>query len=179
MSSVLQVIFDHWLGRSRGSYPSRSWLVLATGLHLGAETNAFMWISGCLCYAGKFSNRSDRSTDAVAEAMTRFGAAKHAAHRSDVRAFRAIPAKHPHGRFASSTSRVSDSTSRYSRWPLNVSFIDCPRTTTLRCHTGNWRAIPTTLLVLALFVPALFAQTQTQPIDVQASAASSGSPASG
>jgi outer membrane protein TolC len=62
---------------------------------------------------------------------------------------------------------------------LKVSFIDCPRTTTLRCPNGNWRPIPTTILVLAFFVPALFAQTQTQPVDVQASAASSASPASG
>src|SRR5260370_33938664 len=111
--------------------------------------------------------------------MTRFGAVKHAACRSDVRALRALPAKHPPRLFASSTSRVSDSTSRYSRWPLKVSFIDCPRTTTLRFHKGNWRPIPTTILVLAFFVPALFAQTQTQRIDVQASAASSSSPSSG
>src|SRR5260370_26229598 len=37
----------------------------------------------------------------------------------------------------------------------------------------------TTILVLAFFVPALFAQTQTQPIDAQASGASSSSPSSG
>ena len=60
-----------------------------------------------------------------------------------------------------------------------MSFIDCPRTTTLRRRKGNWRAIPTTILVLAFFVPALLAQTQSQPAEVQVSTASSGSASSG
>src|SRR3981081_3168591 len=111
--------------------------------------------------------------------MTRFSAAKHIACCSDVAPVRALPSKHPQRLFASSTSRVSDSTSQYSRWPLKVSFIARPARTTLPSHYGNWRLLPTSILVLVFFVPTLFAQVQTPPVDVQASSASNGSASSG
>src|ERR1700730_16300081 len=126
----------------------------------------FMWISGCLCYAGKSQIGPTARPTPSQKPMTRFGAAKHAACDSEIRAVRAIPAKHPQGLFPSSTSRVSDSTSPYSRWPLKVSFLHRPRTTTLRFHNGNRRPMATNILLLAFFVPALFAQTQTQPVDI-------------
>src|ERR1700730_3610035 len=57
-----------------------------------AEGNAFHVDFRMLMLRWQVSNRSERSTDAVADAMTRFGAVKHAARRSDVRAIRARPA---------------------------------------------------------------------------------------
>jgi outer membrane protein len=60
-----------------------------------------------------------------------------------------------------------------------VSLIHRSATTTLRSHNGNWRLLPKSILVPAFLIPTLFAQLQTQPIDVQATAASNSSPSSG